>query len=91
MCLGQSAGMVELVDAADSKSAEGNLLRVQVSLPVPAKNKGLQKCRSFFCLLCDLIENVMRPLHLDQAPLNFAQIAAELHVPNVALKLYFSN
>lgn len=26
------------------------------SLPVPAKNKGLQKCRSFFCLLCDLIE-----------------------------------
>ncbi len=29
------AGMVELVDAADSKSAEGNLLRVQVSLPVP--------------------------------------------------------
>ncbi|SBV92549.1 hypothetical protein KM92DES2_10283 [uncultured Desulfovibrio sp.] len=33
----------------------------------------------------------MRPLHLDQAPLNFAQIAAELHVPNVALKLYFSN
>ena len=33
---GQSAGMVELVDAADSKSAEGNLLRVQVSLPVPS-------------------------------------------------------
>ena len=41
MCLGQSAGMVELVDAADSKSAEGNLLRVQVSLPVPNKIKGL--------------------------------------------------
>ena len=38
---GQSAGMVELVDAADSKSAEGNLLRVQVSLPVPNKIKGL--------------------------------------------------
>ena len=36
MCIGQSAGMVELVDAADSKSAEGNLLRVQVSLPVPS-------------------------------------------------------
>lgn len=29
------AGMVELVDAADSKSAGGNTLRVQVSLPVP--------------------------------------------------------
>ena len=36
---GQSAGMVELVDAADSKSAEGNLLRVQVSLPVPSKSR----------------------------------------------------
>ena len=35
--VGLSAGMVELVDAADSKSAEGNLLRVQVSLPVPSK------------------------------------------------------
>ena len=31
----QHAGMVELVDAADSKSADGNILRVQVSLPVP--------------------------------------------------------
>ena len=36
--VGLSAGMVELVDAADSKSAEGNLLRVQVSLPVPSNN-----------------------------------------------------
>ena len=38
---GLSAGMVELVDAADSKSAEGNLLRVQVSLPVPRKSKAV--------------------------------------------------
>jgi hypothetical protein len=29
------AGMAELVDALDSKSSEGNLMRVQVSLPVP--------------------------------------------------------
>ena len=39
--VGLSAGMVELVDAADSKSAEGNLLRVQVSLPVPRKSKAV--------------------------------------------------
>ena len=46
----QCAGMVELVDAADSKSAGGNPLRVQVSLSVPEKLKGLQKCRPFFRL-----------------------------------------
>ena len=37
---GLSAGMVELVDAADSKSADRKVLRVQVSLPVPRKSKG---------------------------------------------------
>ena len=42
------AGMVELVDAADSKSAEGNLLRVQVSLPVPKKNKGFAEVQALF-------------------------------------------
>ena len=41
--------MVELVDAADSKSAGFTPLRVQVSLPVPANIKGLQR-QSLFCV-----------------------------------------
>ncbi len=45
------AGMVELVDAADSKSAGGNPLRVQVSLSVPKKTRRLLFCnRLIFCL-----------------------------------------
>ena len=41
------AGMVELVDAADSKSADRKVLRVQVSLPVPKNIKGLHKSRQY--------------------------------------------
>lgn len=41
--------MVELVDAADSKSAEGNLLRVQVSLPVPNKTWACRNAGPFLC------------------------------------------
>lgn len=45
------AGMVELVDAADSKSAARKGLRVQVSLPVPLEKKEVAcKCSLLLCV-----------------------------------------
>ena len=43
MAIVHFAGMVELVDASDSKSDGFTPLRVQVSLPVPSKSKGLRE------------------------------------------------
>lgn len=44
------AGMVELVNAADSKSAGGDTLRVQVSLPVPERQAVTTAWPPFFLL-----------------------------------------
>lgn len=52
------AGMVELVDAVDSKSTECILLRVQVSLPVPVlENSVIQN------ITAQNIKSVMIKIH----------------------------
>ena len=40
---GQSAGMAELADAADSKSADRKVMGVRPPLPAPKIPKGLQE------------------------------------------------
>lgn len=49
--ISRNAGMVELVDAADSKSAARKSLWVQVPLPVPAKSSGYGKTWPLFVSL----------------------------------------